>query len=108
MYIYFTYLIYMKYVYKTVSERGRSMVRIAAGDLRKDVAEVLNKVAYGHERVIVHRRGKDAVAIISLEDLALLEAFEDQLDLKDAQVARREAKERGTVAWNDLKLELGV
>ena len=84
------------------------MVRIAAGDLRKDVAEVLNKVAYGHERVIVHRRGKDAVAIISLEDLALLEAFEDQLDLKDAQVARREAKEQGTVAWNDLKSELGV
>jgi prevent-host-death family protein len=80
---------YMRYI------RRGNMSRIAAGDLRKDIAEVLNKVAYGHERIIVHRRGKDAAVIIPLEDLALLEAIEDQQDLEDAQAARAEAQEHG-------------
>jgi prevent-host-death family protein len=72
------------------------MARIGVGDLRRDVAEVLNKVAYGHERVIVHRRGKDTAVIIPIEDLDLLESLEDQLDLREAQEARAEAQEKGT------------
>jgi prevent-host-death family protein len=89
-------------------QKEENMSRIAAGDLRKDVAEVLNKVAYGHERIIVHRRGKDAAVIIPLEDLELLESLEDQQDLEDAQAARAEAKEKGTIPWDQLKSELDL
>ena len=76
--------------------RGEPMSKIAASDLRKDIAEVLNKVAYGHERIILQRHGKDAAVIIPLEDLALLESLEDHIDLQDAQDARDEAREQGT------------
>jgi prevent-host-death family protein len=82
------------------------MSRIAAGDLRKDVAEILNKVAYGHERIIVHRRGKDTAVIIPLEDLALLESLEDQQDLEDARAAREAVEKEGTIPWSTLKSEL--
>ena len=72
------------------------MSRVAASDLRKDCAEILNKVAYGHERIILQRNGKDTAVIIPLEDLALLEALEDAQDIEDAHVARMEAAEKGT------------
>ncbi len=72
------------------------MVRLNASEARHDFAEVINRVAYRGERVVLHRRGKDVVALVSLEDLALLEKFEDQQDLRDARAALREAKKKGT------------
>jgi mRNA interferase RelE/StbE len=72
------------------------MSRVAASDLRKDISEILNRVAYQGERVILQRNGKDTAVIIPLEDLALLESLEDQLDLKEAEDARAEAQAKGT------------
>jgi prevent-host-death family protein len=88
--------------------RGCQMTRVAASDLRKDCAEIINQVMYRHERVILQRHGKDAAVLISLDDLALLEAIEDQIDLQDARAALAEAQEKGTIAWDDLKAELGL
>ena len=57
------------------------MSRLAASDAREHFAEVLNRVAYGGDRVVVERRGKEMAAIVSLDDLKLLEAIEDRLDM---------------------------
>jgi prevent-host-death family protein len=57
---------------------------IAVKDLRKELSTVLGRVAYGHERVIVKRSGKDFAALIPVEDLELLEKLEDEMDLKEA------------------------
>jgi hypothetical protein len=43
------------------------------------------------------------VAIIPLEDLQLIEAIEDQLDLQDAQKALKEAKRAGVVSLDTFK-----
>jgi prevent-host-death family protein len=82
------------------------MIRVAASDLRKDCAEILNQVAYGHERIILQRHGKDAAVLIPLEDLALLEAIEDQQDLEDARAALAEAREKGTKSLDAITREL--
>ena len=76
--------------------------------LRKRLAEVIDRAAHGEERVILARRGKAVAAIVSLEDVELLEALEDQMDLEDARVALIEAEKEGTVAWEKLKKELGL
>ena len=81
------------------------MPRLAANEARKDFAEALNRVAYGGERIVVHRRGKDVAAMVSIEDLALIEAMEDRVDLEDA---KRALKETGSVPWEKLKKELGL
>jgi len=60
------------------------------------------------ERLILHRRGKDVAALVPVQDLALLEALEDRVDLDDARAALAEAREKGTIPWEQIKAELGL
>ena len=83
------------------------MVRLNASDARNDFSDVLNRVAYQGERVVLHRRGKDVAVIISLEDLALLEKYEDAQDLRDAKAALKEAAKKGTNPLSRVMKELG-
>ena len=53
------------------------MSKIAVIDARKDLADVLNRAAYGKERVVLTRRGKDVAAIVPMDDLNILDAIED-------------------------------
>ena len=74
-------------------------------------SEVVNRAAYGKERTIVSRRGKDLAAVISMDDLRLLDLLAreemDRIDLEDARAALKEAKEKGTIPLRDLMPELG-
>jgi hypothetical protein len=49
--------------------------------------------AIHHERFVLTKRGKDVCAIVSIEDLKLLEALEDQIDIDMARQAIAEAGE---------------
>ena len=82
------------------------MVRVKASEARHDFAEVINRVAYSGERVVLYRRGKDIAAIVSLKDLEALERLEDEADLKAAQKALKEAQKKGTKKLSDLMEEL--
>jgi prevent-host-death family protein len=84
------------------------VTRVSAGQARRDFSSTLNRVAYGRERLILHRRGKDVAAIVPIEDVAFLEALEDRLDLDDARAALVEAKKKGTIPWKKIKAELGL
>ena len=79
---------------------------VSAVQVRKRLAEVINRAAFGKERVILARRGKAVAAIVSLEDVELLEALEDQIDLENARAALIEAEKEGTVSWEEFKTEL--
>ena len=57
---------------------------------RDSFAEVVNRAAYGKERVVLTRRGKPLVAVVPIEDVELLEGLEDELELgADPQAYRR-------------------
>ena len=45
-------------------------------------------------------------AIVSLEDVELLEALEDRIDLENARAALTEAEKEGTVSWEEFKRAL--
>ena len=81
------------------------MTRLAASQVREDFAETLNRVAYGGERVILHRRGKDIAALVSVQDLELLRQIEDRLD---NEAADRASRERRPIPWKKLKQDLGL
>ena len=75
---------------------------------RDELSEVVNRVAYGRERICLTRHGKDVACVVSVEEAKLLDLIEDRLDVSDALVALEELRERGSVSWADLKAELGV
>jgi prevent-host-death family protein len=84
------------------------MVKVAVSEVRKDLAETLNRVRYEGSRVVLHRRGKNIAAIVPVEDLELLEELEDRIDIKEARKALKESKKKGNVRWQALKDELGL
>jgi prevent-host-death family protein len=78
--------------------------RIAATEVREKLAEILNEVAFRGKRVVLDRHGKPVAALISVEDLELLEWLEDEIDLESAREAM--AEKAGRVTWEDLRKEL--
>ncbi len=75
---------------------------------RDDLAEIVNRVAFGKERVCLTRHGKDVACLVSMEEAKLLALIEDRIDLSDAADALRELDESGPVSWDALKAELGL
>ncbi|MEA5617488.1 type II toxin-antitoxin system Phd/YefM family antitoxin [Cronbergia sp. UHCC 0137] len=53
---------------------------ISASEARANFPDIMNRAEYSRERILIQRHGKPAVAIISIEDLKLLEAIEDAID----------------------------
>lgn len=49
---------------------------ITASEARQTFADLVNRAAYGNERIIVARHGRDVVAIVPISDLRTLQALE--------------------------------
>ena len=48
--------------------------RVSIGTVKRDISELVNRVAYGGERIVLTSRGKPKAAIVSVADLVELEA----------------------------------
>lgn len=59
---------------------------IPASEVRSQISEVISRVAYGGERVVISRNGKAQVAVIPIADLDRLKQLDEQ----------RDARRRGT------------
>jgi prevent-host-death family protein len=79
---------------------------VSVVDLRSNLAELLNRVQYGGERVTVTRNGRPAAVIISQDDLEYFEALEDYFDINEANKALEEAKQEGTISWEEYLKEV--
>jgi len=66
------------------------VVAVPITDARDDFAELINRAAYGGERIVLTRRGKALAAIISAEDLDFFQELEDLNDVRAAQAALAE------------------
>lgn len=84
------------------------MSNLSAAKVRSEFAEVINRVAFGKERVGINRRGKVVAVMVPIEDLEIIEALENKIDLHEARAALKEAKTKGTTPLSKLKTELGL
>ncbi len=83
---------------------------LTATAARNDFSGVINRVAYGHERLVIDRH-KDAVAVIPAEDLALLERLEreeeDRIDAAEANRILTDPNEE-RIPWKQVKADLDL
>jgi prevent-host-death family protein len=47
--------------------------RVSIGQVKRDLSDLVNRVAYGGERIILTSRGRPKAAIVSIEDYERLE-----------------------------------
>lgn len=66
------------------------MTTLSIAEARNNLADAINRVSYGGERIILARRGKTIAALISAEDLEILRQIEDAQDIRDALKAVKE------------------
>ena len=78
---------------------------ISTREARENFSDVINRAAYGKERVVLTRRGKPLVAVVPIEDMELLERLEDEIDI---EAAREALKESGIIPLEKVKAELGL
>ena len=87
------------------------MRSITASEARDEFSEILDRVAFGRERVVIRRRDKDLVAVIPIEDLRLLERLEeeeeDRIDLAEAKRILEDPTEE-RIPWERVKTDLGL
>ena len=88
--------------------RKSSDEAVTTAAARKNFSDLINRVAYGKDRVVLTRRNKPLAAVVPIEDIALIEEIEDREDLKAARAAMRDAKRKGAIPWARVKKELGL
>ena len=79
---------------------------ITTVNARKDFSNIINKVSYGQDPIILTRRGKKVAALISIEELELLQQIEDVIDIEDAKQALSDAGEN--ISANQVWKQLGL
>lgn len=67
---------------------------------RATFVDLVSRVAYGRERVMVTRRGERVAALVPAEDMALLELLEDELDLSQAREALADPENAAPIDWS--------
>jgi len=81
------------------------MIKISAKQARDDFSATLDKVRVEHERIVVQRNGRDVAALVSIDDLELLERLEDEADIRAAHEALKDSER---FSWEQVKAELGI
>ena len=84
------------------------MKPITTAEARKNLAEIVNRTAYGGERFVVTRHGKELVAIVPVGELSLLNRLRVLLEQQDLQGALREVEAHGTRSWDEVRRELDL
>ena len=50
--------------------------KIPIGQVKRDISEMINRVAYGNERIVLTSRGKPKAALVSMEDYETLQSLQ--------------------------------
>jgi PHD/YefM family antitoxin component YafN of YafNO toxin-antitoxin module len=80
------------------------MTVISVTQLKEDFAKTTGQVEFGGKRIIVEKHRKPAFAMISIDDLKMLQALEDRVDALDAEEALEDSRR---IPLDEVKAKLG-
>jgi len=81
------------------------MTKVSMTKARQDFTNIANRVMFGDERICIQKNNKAAFALVPVEDVQILEALEDQIDVQAAKAAIKKGK---FIDLEILAKELGV
>jgi len=64
---------------------------VSIGQVKRDISDLVNRVAYGREQVVLTSRGKPKAVLVSIEDFERLRAKPSQEDKWTDWLARSDA-----------------
>ncbi|HLI80261.1 MAG TPA: type II toxin-antitoxin system Phd/YefM family antitoxin [Candidatus Binataceae bacterium] len=80
---------------------------ISIADLRARLGDLVARVSWKHERVVITKHGKPVAALISASDMEKFQELEDWNDVAAAKAADRETKKAGgPIPWRTVEREL--
>lgn len=83
------------------------MKRISVTQARKDLGDIFGEVNYHKERILLTNH-KKCVAVVPMEDLKILEALENDEDVREALLALKEIEKKGSMPMKEMKKRLGL
>ena len=78
---------------------------VSIGKLQRGLSDWLNRAAYRNERIVVTSHNRPKAAVISIEDLCLLEELEEAQAVREGLEEYRAGK---MISLADLEAELGL
>lgn len=75
---------------------------------RAELADLINRVVYGGERVVVTRHGKPLVALVSADDLRRLEELEEHREPAEERVISTVAGVREVASASGERRRFGI
>lgn len=96
---------YVSYAMYETNEDDRG-IHVSVSHARDEFAELVNRAAYQHDRVLISRRGRPVAAIVPIEDVEALEELEDEYDRRAVAEALAEGGE--PIPWEQVEKELGL
>jgi len=84
------------------------VVKLSTSQARKDFSSVVDAAYAKSERIVLMRNGKSVAAIVPIEDLEALEAYENAADAAAVKQALAEQGDKPAESWERVKAELGL
>ena len=83
--------------------------KISTSEARAQFSDLVNRAAYGGERIVLHRQKKPVAAVIPYDEFELFERIiEERENAIDVRLARKARKEKRKIPWEQVKRELGL
>ena len=79
---------------------------------RASFSDIINRACYAHERTVITSNGREVAAVVSTDDLKLLEAILDEMeyrsDVEAAKSALADYEKHGGVPLEEVVNRLGL
>jgi len=93
----------------TPDERLDDLPSVSLTELRESLPDTIGRVAHGKERLLIKRHDRPVAAVVSMDDVRLLEMLDDMLDLEAAAEALQEIAGGGELkSAAEFRKELGL
>lgn len=84
------------------------MASVSVSNARREMSNLVNRVAYGKERIYFTSHDKKIVALVPIEDVEMLEAMENEEDIREAELALKEIEKKGSIPLDEMKRRVGL